>query len=302
MAKIIVTGGAGFIGSNLVDGLVRRGDEVYIIDNLSSGKKENINPKATFHNLDVSHLEKLKPLFEGMDFAFHLAALSGVPYSIERPIETNEVNVNGTLNVLMAAKEAGLKKVIYSTSASVYGDQPIMSLSEDVPPRPASPYGLQKYIGEMSCRLFFETYGLPTVCLRYFNVYGPRQSDEGVYASVIGKFLNQKRNGQALTITGDGTQTRDFVNVSDVVRANILAMEKPVGQGEVFNIGTGRNHSINEIAKIIGGEIEYVPARFELHDSVSDSSRAQEILGWTPSVSLEEGLKELVGDLNNHQQ
>lgn len=299
MSKIIVTGGAGFIGSNLTDGLVERGDEVHIIDNLAGGKEENINPKAIFHNLDITNYDDIRPLFEGVDFVFHLAALPRVQYSIEHPIETNEANVNGTLNVLMAAKEAGAKKVIYSASSSAYGDQPIMPLVEDMPARPKSPYGLQKYIGEMYCRIFSEVYGLPTVCLRYFNVYGPRQNEEGAYALVIGKFLKQKREGGPMTITGDGTQTRDFTSVHDVVRANILAMEKTIDGGEVFNIGAGHNYSINEVAKMIGGEVEHIPARLEPHDTRADNSKARAILGWVPEVSLEEGLKELTEVLVN---
>lgn len=297
MSKIIVTGGAGFIGSNLTDGLVERGDEVHIIDNLSGGKEENINPKAIFHNLDITNYDDIRPLFDGVDFVFHLAALPRVQYSIERPIETNEANVNGTLNVLMAAKEAGVKKVIYSASSSAYGDQPIMPLVEAMPARPKSPYGLQKYIGEMYCRIFSEVYNLPTVCLRYFNVYGPRQNEEGAYALVIGKFLKQKREGQKMTITGDGTQTRDFTSVHDVVRANILAMEKTIDGGEVFNIGAGHNYSINEVAKMIGGEVEHISARLEPHDTRADNSKAREMLDWIPKVSLEEGLKELTNEL-----
>lgn len=299
MAKIIITGGAGFIGSNLTDQMIERGEEVHIIDNLSGGRKENINSAAVFHQKDITNFSEIRPLFDGVDYVFHLAALPRVPYSIEHPLETNETNVTGTLNVLLAAKEAGVKKVIYSASSSAYGDQPIMPLTEDMSARPKSPYGLQKYIGEMYCRIFSEVYGLPTVCLRYFNVYGPRQNEEGAYALVIGKFLKQKREGQAMTITGDGTQTRDFTSVHDVVRANILAMEKPVGGGEVFNIGAGHNHSINEVAEIIGGKVEHIPARFEPHDTRADNRKAKEVLGWEPSVLLKEGLKELTEELAN---
>ncbi|MFA5736577.1 MAG: NAD-dependent epimerase/dehydratase family protein [Candidatus Paceibacterota bacterium] len=294
MAKIIITGGAGFIGSNLTDQMVKRGDEIYVIDNLSGGKRENVNPAAIFYQKDVANFSEIRPIFEGIDYVFHLAALPSVPYSIEYPLETNQINVGGTLNVLLAAKEAKVKKVIYSASSAVYGDQPIMPLTEDMPAQPKSPYGLQKYIGEMYCRIFSEVYELSTVCLRYFNVYGPRQNTEGAYALVIGKFLKQKDKGLPMTITGDGTQTRDFTSVHDVVRANILAMEKPVGGGEVLNIGAGCNHSINEIAKMIGGSIEHIPARFEPHDTRADNNKAKKMLTWEPRVSLEEGLKELI--------
>lgn len=293
MAKIIVTGGAGFIGSNLVDKLIERGDEVLVIDNLLSGKKDQVNPKAIFYELDITNLGAIKPLFKEIDYVFHLAALPQVPYSIEHPIETNEINVTGTLNILMSAKEAGVKKVIYSASSSVYGDQEKMPLREDMPANPKSPYGLQKYIGELYCKLFSEIYGLPTVRLRYFNVYGPRQSEVGAYALVIAKFLKQKREGRTLTITGAGTQTRDFTSVHDVVRANILAMEKETSAGEVFNIGSGQNFSIKTIAELIGGETEYLPARLEPHDSLADNSRARNLLGWAPKVKLEDGIAEL---------
>ncbi|MCR4306761.1 MAG: NAD-dependent epimerase/dehydratase family protein, partial [Candidatus Yonathbacteria bacterium] len=193
------------------------------------------------------------------------------------------------------ARSGGVKRVIYSASSSVYGDQEKMPLTEDMRASPLSPYGLQKYIGELYCALFSKVYGLKTVSLRYFNVYGQRQDPEGAYALVIGKFLKQKAEGIPLTITGDGAQTRDFTHVSDVVRANLLAMEsEQVGEGEAMNIGGGKNYSINEVARIIGGPVEYVSARIEPHDSLADTARAKELLGWEPQISLEEGIKELL--------
>lgn len=291
--KILVVGGAGFIGSHLVDALIERGDEVEIIDNLSGGKIENINPKATLHQKDICNLNDIAPIFVGVDYVFHLAALPRVPYSIEHPIETNETNVIGTLNVLVASRDAGVKKVIYSASSSAYGDQPIMPLQEDMAPHPKSPYGLQKYIGELYSRVFSEVYGLPTVCLRYFNVYGPRYNAEGAYALVIGKFIEQRKRGEDMTITGDGLQSRDFTHVRDVVRANILAMEKEVSGGEVFNIGAGHNVTIKAIAEMIGGPIHYVEARLEPKASLADNSKARNILGWIPEVNIEEGVGEL---------
>lgn len=292
--KVIVTGGAGFIGSHLGDLLIEKGYEVHVIDNMSGGKKERLNKAAILHELDIRNLADIAPIFKGAEYVFHLAALPRVQYSIEHPAETNEVNVGGTLNVFIAAKDAGVKKLVYSASSSAYGDQPIMPLTEDMKAAPKSPYGLQKYIGEMYARVFNEVYGLPTVSLRYFNVYGPRFDAEGAYALVIGRFLKQKKEGKPMTITGDGTQTRDFTHVRDVIRANLLAAESNVSGGEVINIGAGKNQSINTIAKLIGGEVEYVPARLEPKNTLADNSKAKKLLGWVPEVSIEEGIKELL--------
>ncbi len=292
--KVVVTGGAGFIGSHLGDLLVEKGYEVHVIDDMSAGKKERLNKAVILHTKDIRTLSDIKPIFEGAEYVFHLAALPRVQYSIEHPVETNDVNVGGTLNVFTAAKDAGVKKVVYSASSSAYGDQPIMPLTEDMKAAPKSPYGLQKYIGELYAKVFNEVYGLPTVSLRYFNVYGPRFDAEGAYALVIGKFLKQKKEGGAMTITGTGEQTRDFTHVRDVVRANLLAAESDVSNGEVINIGAGKNQSINTIAKLIGGPIEYIPARLEPKDTLADNSKAKKLIGWTPEVSIEQGIKELL--------
>jgi len=293
--KIVVVGGAGFIGSHVTDALVSRGFNVHVIDDLSAGKREYVNEKATLHVVDIVNYEDIAPIIGSAHAVFHFAALPRVQYSIEHPIETNTVNVGGLLNVLEAARSGGVKRVIYSASSSAYGDQKKMPLTEDMPAEPLSPYGLQKYVGELYCKLFSVVYGLETVSLRYFNVYGRRQDPEGAYALVIGKFLKQREEGNPLTITGDGTQTRDFTHVSDVVRANLLAMESEhVGGGETVNIGGGKNYSINEIAGIIGGPMEYVPARIEPHDTLADTTRAKELLGWEPEVPLPEGIKELL--------
>lgn len=292
--KVVVTGGAGFIGSHVTDTLVARGFEVHIIDNLSSGKKENINPKAIFHQADIRELEIAKPIIKGAKFVFHCAALPRVQYSIEHPLETNEVNVGGTLNVLIAAQEGGVERVIYSASSSAYGDQKTLPLVETMSPSPKSPYGLQKYIGELYCKVWSTVHGLETVSLRYFNVYGPRLNPDGAYALAIGKFLEQRKAGKPLTIWGDGTQTRDFTHVSDVVRANLLAAEsKRVGKGEVINIGAGRNFSVNQLAKLIGGPVVHEPPRLEPHDTLADNSLARKLLGWKPEVALEDGIAEL---------
>ncbi len=293
--RLLVTGGAGFIGSNLVDELVRQGHQVLVIDNLSGGKRKNVNPKAKFYKADVTNIKQIKPIFRGVDYVFHLAALPRVQFSIEHPLESDTANVRGTLNVLVAATEAKVKRVIYSASSSAYGDQKIMPLKETFLTNPKSPYGLQKYIGELYCKMWSEVYSLPTVCLRYFNVYGHRQSHEGAYALVIAKFIKQKLSGQMMTITGDGKQTRDFTNVKDVVRANILAMHsKKVGKGEVINIGAGKNQSILRIAELIGGTIKFIPSRLEPHDTLADNKLAHKLLGWRPSVSIERGIAELL--------
>lgn len=292
--KVVVTGGAGFIGGHLADALVLRGFEVHIIDNLSGGKKENVNPKAVFHKVDITDLAAIRPIVKDARWVFHLAAMPRVQYSIEQPIETSEVNVMGTANLLVTAKEGGVKRFIYSASSSAYGDQSRMPLVETMEANPKSPYGLQKYIGELYCKVWSTVYGLETVSLRYFNVYGPRLNPEGAYALAIGKFLKQRSEGKAITITGDGTQTRDFTHVSDVVNANLLAAESSkVGQGEVINIGAGRNFSINNVAKLIGGPVEHIAPRLEPHDTLADNKLAKKLLGWQPEVSLEQGIAEL---------
>src|SRR3989344_2668237 len=221
--KAVVIGGAGFIGSHLADRLIQSGFDVHVIDNLSGGKRENVNRKAKLHIADICDIKSIKSIIKGAKYVFHLAALPRVQFSIEHPIETHEANVNGTLNVLVASVEGKVGRVIYSASSSAYGDQKIFPLKEDMRANPKSPYGVQKYIGELLCRVWSEVYGLETVSLRYFNVYGPRLNPDGAYALVIGKFLKQWKEGLPQTITGDGKQTRDFTHVEDVVRANILA-------------------------------------------------------------------------------
>lgn len=295
MAKCLVTGGAGFIGSHLTDALLERGDEVIIIDNLSGGNIENVNPKAKFHKLDLRNLEDIKPLFNGVDFVFHLAARPRIPLSIQDPISAHENNLNTTLNVLVASRDAKVKKVVYSSSSSIYGNQNILPLKEDMLAKPLNPYGLQKYVGELYCKVFSDLYGLATASLRYFNVFGPRAPREGAYATVIGIFLRQKEMGEPLTIIGDGEQSRDFTYVKDVVRGNILASESRVGKGEAFNIGAGRNYSINKLAGIIGGKTVNIPPRpGESKHSLADTSLAKSLLGWQAEYDLESGLKEML--------
>jgi nucleoside-diphosphate-sugar epimerase len=294
MSKAIVTGGAGFIGSHIVDALVSRGYDVHVVDNLFNGKKEFVNSKATFHLLDVRNLESLRPVFEGAKYVFHEAALPRVQFSIKHPIETNDANVGGTMNALIAAADAGVEKFIYAASSSAYGDQDTMPLREDMAANPKSPYGLQKYVGERYCQVWSQIYGLKTVSLRYFNVYGPRQSAEGAYALVISKFLKLRKDGLPMTVTGDGEQTRDFTNVRDVVEANLLAAESDrVGAGEVLNIGAGRNFSVNRVASLIGGPVVFIPTRIEPRHTLADNTKAKSMLGWNPKVSLEDGISEL---------
>jgi UDP-glucose 4-epimerase len=293
--KVVVVGGAGFIGSHLTDALVAAGHDVHVIDNLVAGKKENVNTGATLHVLDIRNLDDISPVIAGADYVFHLAALPRVQYSIDNPQEAHDTNINGTLNVFLAAKSGGVGRVVYSASSSAYGDQETMPLHEDLPTRPLSPYGLQKYVGEHYARVFNEVYGLSTVSLRYFNVYGARLDPNGAYALVIGKFLKQRGDGGPITITGDGEQTRDFTHVRDVVRANMLAAESPnVGKGEVMNIGAGRNSTINRIAQLIGGEVTHVPARLEPKHTLASYARAKALIGWEPQVRVEEGIAELL--------
>ncbi len=294
----LVTGGAGFIGSNLVERLIRDGHKVTIIDNFSTGKRENLYKEAEFFEFDIADLEAIKPIFKDKDVVFHVAALPRLTRSIEDPASTFKSNVTGTLNVLLAARDAGVKRVVYSASSSAYGFQGKLPLSEDMPAKPLNPYGLSKYIGEELCRQFTKFYGLDTISLRYFNVYGPRMDIEGEYSTVIGKFLRLKQDGKPLTIIGDGKQTRDFTNVADVVEANVLASQIARGGGEVINIGAGDNHSVQEIADIIGGEHIYVPERpGEVRDTLADISKAKRILGWEPKVSLKDGINQLMNNV-----
>ena len=293
--KVVVTGGAGFIGSHLAQALVEKGYDVHVVDNLVAGKREHVPAGATLHEVDIrGGAEILAPIFKGADFVFHLAALPRVQPSIQNPRETHETNVTGTLNVLIAARDAEVKRVVYSASSSAYGNQDALPLREDMPARPLSPYGLQKYVGEQYATLFPMLYSLETVSLRYFNVYGPRASSEGAYALVIGRFLNQRKSGEALTIVPDGTQSRDFTHVRDAVRANILAAESPnVGKGEVINIGGGNNKTVLEVAALIGGPQTFIEPRFEPKHTLADISKAKQLLGWEPQVKFEEGIGEL---------
>jgi UDP-glucose 4-epimerase len=291
---VLVTGGAGFIGSSLVDALIDHGLKVRVLDNFATGHKAQVNPSAELTIGDIRDIESIRAAFVGVDCVFHTAALPRVPLSIERPVETHMVNVVGTLNVLVAARDAGVRRVVYSGSSSVYGNQPALPLREDMAPSPLNPYALQKLTGEQYTRLFHQLFGLQTMTLRYFNVYGPRMAAEGAYVTVISVFKRARAADQPLTIHGDGEQTRDFTHVHDVVRANLCAMNAPVADGRAINIGRGRNVSVNRIADLIGGPKVYLPPRpGDARHTLADWSQARDILGWRPEVDIEDALPEL---------
>ena len=293
----VITGGAGFIGTNLCHFLVAEGHEVRVIDNLAAGKKENLPTEAQFNLVDIRDTAAVTEVVKGADVIVHLAALPRVQFSIESPIVTHDVNITGTLSVLEAARAAGVKRVVYAASSSAYGDQDILPLEVTMRPQPKSPYALHKYVGEEYARLWNELYGLETVSLRFFNVYGPYLDPEGPYALVIGRFLKLAKEGQPLTITGDGEQTRDFTHVHDVVAAIYKAAQvATVGKGEVLNIGAGKQTSVNELAQLIGGEIQYVAPRIEPKHTLADITETTALLNWVPKVQIEEGIAELKRD------
>jgi len=301
--KIIVTGGAGFIGSNLVDKLIENGHDVTVIDNLSTGKIENLNPKCTLIEADLVTMSMfvLDSIMSGTEYVFHVAAKARVQPSIANPITFNEHNVDATLRLLDSASRAKtVKRFIFSSSSSVYGGD-TLPFEETMPTRPLSPYALQKLIGEQYCQLYSRIYGLETVCLRYFSVYGNRQPTEGAYCTILGIFTRQRKAGEVLTITNDGEQKRDFTHVSDVVDANILAMEHnlltPLN-GQCFNIGYGKNISINEIASYFGGEKKYIGNVLEPKETLADNFKARQILGWQPKVAIS---KEYVDGILNRE-
>lgn len=291
--KAIITGGAGFIGSNLSKLLLEEGYTVEVVDDLSAGKRENVPTDVQLHEVDITSAD-LASVFAGADYVFHLAADPRVQNSIENPKETNVVNVDGTLAVLAAAKASNVKRVVFASSAATYGDLTEMPLHEDMKTYPISPYGLHKYVGEHYCRLWSFLYGQECVSLRYFNVYGPNFDPYGAYPLVVGYFLERLRQGKTLTITGDGSNTRDYVHVKDIARANLLAAtQESVGRGEVINIGSGVETSTQEIADLIGGEIEYLAPRIEPKRVVADATRAKTLLGWQSEIDLAQGITDL---------
>ena len=294
--KSLVTGGAGFIGSNLVDLLLDKGHEVIVIDNESSDAHESFywNDQTTQSKADITDFAAIRPLFDGVDYVFHLAAESRIQPAILNPTYATEVNVVGTCNILQCAREAGVKRVVYSSTSAAYGLANTPPLSETMPRDCLNAYSITKCAGEDLVSMYYELYGLETVNLRYFNVYGPRQPLKGQYAPVIGLFLRQKNAGEPMTIVGDGEQRRDFTYVGDVAAANYLAAtcESSECLGQLFNIGTGTNYSVLELAQMIGGEHVHIESRpAEARVSLANNDKARNILGWTPTAVLSEWLQ-----------
>ncbi len=307
--RYVVTGGAGFIGSHIADALANRGDEVVILDNLFSGRMENIQnlvdtPTVTFVNGSVIDQALLQKTCKNADGIFHEAAITSVPRSVKDPLASNEVNVTGTLNVLVAAQKCGIKKIVYASSSSVYGDTPTLPKREDMVPNPKSPYAITKMTGENYLNVFHELYGMNTVSLRYFNVFGPRQDPNSEYSAVIPNFITKVLHHESPVIYGDGTQTRDFSYVKDVVQANIRAMESDA-QG-VFNVAYGHRISLINLARTIMDALgEDLPLKYEagrpgdIHDSLADISAAQKAFGYAPDYSVTTGLKETIAWYKN---
>jgi len=288
--KYVITGGAGFIGSNLVDELISQSHEVHVIDNFISGKKENCNKNAKYHEIDIANVEninRIKKILDECDTVFHCAALARVQPSILDPIKYEVNNTLGIMNMLKCSVDMDVRRFVYSASSSAYGSTKKLPSKESDRPNPISPYANQKYYGELCCKMFSKVYNIETVSLRYFNVYGERQNLGGAYATVVGIFLNQLLKKNPLTINGDGNQRRDFTYVGDVVSANILAAKsKNVGKGEVINIGNGENISINELAENIGGEIVFNEPLNEPFANLADIKKAKKLLDWEPTIDL----------------
>jgi UDP-glucose 4-epimerase len=301
MKKVLVTGGAGFIGSHLAEGLAGRGWQVTILDDLSTGKRENIaavlkQDRVKFVEGSILDVPLLQKLTRNIDYVFHQAAIPSVSRSMDNPLASHEANVTGTLNVLVTARDTGVKKVIYASSCAVYGDTTALPIGEEISPSPQSPYAVTKLAGEYYCQVFEKAYGLATICLRYFNIYGPRQDPDGEYAAVIPRFLKRASEGKSPIIYGDGEQTRDFTFVIDTVEANILAAESQACG--IFNIGTGISSSVNELANIIlditgskVGPIYEEPRAGDIRYSYADISKSK-TFGYEPKYSLEEGLRQ----------
>lgn len=302
MTRFLVTGGAGFIGSNIVKKLAEEQQgEIRVVDNLSTGKRDNLASlleKVDFQVGDIRDMEFINEQMKDVDIVFHEAAIPSVERSIKDPLATNDSNIQGTLNVLLAAKENGIKRLVYASSSAVYGDSLTLPKREDMPVNPLSPYSLTKYAGERYCQLFFQLYGLETVCLRYFNVFGPNQDAGSHYAAVIPRFIAAIMDSRPITIYGDGEQTRDFSYIDNVVTANILAASASYGIGDIFNISCGYRITVNQLAHFLMDvldnkvQVAYEDARAgEVKHSLADISRAEKNLGYSPAVDVWEGLR-----------
>jgi nucleoside-diphosphate-sugar epimerase len=303
MAQYLVTGGAGFIGSHLTDELVRRGEQVRVVDNLSTGKRQNLahQPDLEFIEGDLADLEVAKRAMVGVDYVLHQAAIPSVPRSVLDPISSNRANIDATLNVLVAARDAGVKRVVYAGSSSAYGNTPTLPKVETMVPAPLSPYALQKLVAEQYCQLFTRLYGLETVTTRYFNVFGPRQDPSSPYSGVISLFISALVDGRQPTIFGDGEQTRDFTYVANVVDGVLRACHAKEASGEVFNVATGGRISLRQlfdaVRQLVGASVEplYGETRAgDVKDSQADIAKAQRLLDYQPSVRFEDGLQKTV--------
>jgi len=299
--RYLVTGGAGFIGSNMVDELVRRGHGVVVLDDLSTGKEENLaeaRNKITFVKGSITDIEAVQKAIQQADYVIHLAARTSVPRSVKDPLETNRINVEGTLNVLVAARDNKVKRVVFAASSAAYGETPTLPKTEAMPPQPISPYGVSKYVGELYAQTFGRCYGLENVSVRYFNIFGPRQDPDSPYSGVLSRFATAFLEQEQPVVYGDGEQTRDFTYVDNAVQANLLACEAPGASGGVFNVGTGGRVSLNQtleyLRRISGTKLEakYEPPREgDIRDSQADIALAHEVLGYEPTVGFEEGLE-----------
>ena len=306
MATVLVTGGAGFIGSNLTEALLKQGHRVRVLDNFSTGRKENLVFDKSYPLLETMEGDIRDPgvcrkAMQGMEVVFHEAAIPSVQQSVEDPSHSNAVNAGGTLNILLAARDEGVKKVVYASSCAIYGDDPVLPKKEEMAPSPLSPYALQKYVGERYCQLFFQLYGLETLSLRYFNIFGPKQDPSSVYSGVIARFISALVEGTTPIVYGDGEQSRDFTYVGNVVQANLLAMSAPRLGGEVVNIGCGKRTSLNELLdvlkKIFRSQVRPLHQEARVGDvrhSVADIQKGRTLLNFNPREDIEMGLAKTV--------
>lgn len=314
MTKYLITGGAGFIGSNLVKKILEQGDYARVLDNLATGRKENIqeflaNQNFEFIEGDITNLETCKKAVLGMDFVLHQAAVPSVQRSVEDPLTSNNANITGTLNMLVASRDEKIKKFVYAASSSVYGDNPELPKREDFPPRPISPYALTKYTGERYAQIFWQIYGLPTICLRYFNVFGPKQNPNSQYSAVIPKFIKNFLNDEKPVIFGNGEQSRDFTFVENVVEANLVAVNSQNGNGQVFNAACGGETSLNELVKMLNEitgkniQTEYKEARVgDVVHSRADVTKVKEVLGYEAKIQFKEGLEKTFNWYKNYEK